>query len=174
MSCAVQCPLNTRWTRRQCNVGAPLAPSPKAKSGISCPNSESWLRPVFGLSWINWHVPFHISHFSANTLRSLLEECGFTLRENPADDSALWVASFPCGAAVCRGGEAHPAAAESAIDVRSGRAVPGSAVSPRSPRKPVGPGRLPGRGGDEGRRSSGSRLSLRPVAWRSGFRRPQV
>jgi 2-polyprenyl-3-methyl-5-hydroxy-6-metoxy-1,4-benzoquinol methylase len=65
---------------------------PEGQVWISCPNSESWLRPVFGLSWINWHVPFHISHFSANTLRSLLEECGFTLRETRQMTPALWVA----------------------------------------------------------------------------------
>ncbi|MFZ0418044.1 MAG: class I SAM-dependent methyltransferase [Candidatus Sulfotelmatobacter sp.] len=66
---------------------------PEGQVWISCPNSESWLRPVFGPFWINWHVPFHISHFSANTLRSLLEECGFTLRETRQMTPALWVAS---------------------------------------------------------------------------------
>jgi hypothetical protein len=41
---------------------------------ISCPNSESWLRRTFGRSWVNWHVPFHVSHFSSGTLRQLLAE----------------------------------------------------------------------------------------------------
>src|SRR4029077_8091022 len=44
---------------------------------ISCPNSESWLRRIFGHSWINWHVPFHICHFSAATLRRGLEDAGY-------------------------------------------------------------------------------------------------
>ena len=59
---------------------------------ISCPNNRSWLRKAFGRSWINWHVPFHVSHFSANTLERLLEETGFeqvTVREITP---ALWVA----------------------------------------------------------------------------------
>jgi SAM-dependent methyltransferase len=60
---------------------------------ISCPNSQSWLRSVFGRSWINWHVPFHISHFSPETLRLLLEESGFTLVEARQITPALWVAS---------------------------------------------------------------------------------
>ena len=60
---------------------------------ISCPNSQSWLRPVFGRSWIHWHVPFHITHFSADTLRNLLEESGFRHIEIRQITPALWAAS---------------------------------------------------------------------------------
>jgi SAM-dependent methyltransferase len=66
---------------------------PEGEVWISCPNRRSWLRPVFGRAWINWHVPFHISHFSADTLCSLLEQCGFALRESRQITPALWVAS---------------------------------------------------------------------------------
>jgi 2-polyprenyl-3-methyl-5-hydroxy-6-metoxy-1,4-benzoquinol methylase len=59
---------------------------------ISCPNSRSWLRSVFGRSWINWHVPFHISHFSPQTLASLLEQCGLVVAESRQITPALWVA----------------------------------------------------------------------------------
>ena len=38
---------------------------------ISCPNSQSWLRRLFGRHWINWHVPFHLFHFSMKTLKKL-------------------------------------------------------------------------------------------------------
>jgi SAM-dependent methyltransferase len=58
---------------------------------ISCPNSKSWLRRVFGRSWINWHVPFHISHFSAETLRRLLADAGFLSAETHQITPALWV-----------------------------------------------------------------------------------
>jgi SAM-dependent methyltransferase len=58
---------------------------------ISCPNSESWLRRVFGRSWINWHVPFHISRFSAETLRRLLTGAGFLNAEIHQITPALWV-----------------------------------------------------------------------------------
>jgi SAM-dependent methyltransferase len=60
---------------------------------ISCPNSQSWLRPAFGRWWINWHVPFHITHFSPATLRRLLEESGFGRVEIREITPALWVAS---------------------------------------------------------------------------------
>lgn len=58
---------------------------------ISCPNSQSWLRRAFGRSWINWHVPFHISHFSEETLRRLLEQTGFVNVEIHNITPALWV-----------------------------------------------------------------------------------
>ncbi len=59
---------------------------------ISCPNSRSWLRGVFGKWWINWHVPFHISHFSAGTLRKLLEDTGYERIEIHQITPSLWVA----------------------------------------------------------------------------------
>jgi len=58
---------------------------------ISCPNSRSWLRRVFGRSWINWHVPFHISHFSTETLQRLLTDAGFQNVETQQITPALWV-----------------------------------------------------------------------------------
>jgi 2-polyprenyl-3-methyl-5-hydroxy-6-metoxy-1,4-benzoquinol methylase len=65
-----------------------------AKGGqvwISCPNNESWLRRLFGRSWINWHVPFHISHFSPKTLRELLTQTGYLQIEDRQITPALWV-----------------------------------------------------------------------------------
>jgi len=59
---------------------------------ISCPNSESWLRKLFGRSWINWHVPFHIFHFSPANLKQLLAETGYGQAEIRQITPALWVA----------------------------------------------------------------------------------
>jgi SAM-dependent methyltransferase len=64
---------------------------PAGELWISCPNSRSWLRKAFGRSWINWHVPFHISQFSAQTVRALLEQTGFTGIEIRQATPALWV-----------------------------------------------------------------------------------
>jgi 2-polyprenyl-3-methyl-5-hydroxy-6-metoxy-1,4-benzoquinol methylase len=66
--------------------------APGGKVWISLPNSQSWLRKAFGRSWINWHVPFHISHFSAATLGKLLAETGFSNIEIQQVSPALWVA----------------------------------------------------------------------------------
>ncbi|MCK5235855.1 MAG: class I SAM-dependent methyltransferase, partial [Deltaproteobacteria bacterium] len=61
---------------------------PGGQIWVSCPNVDSWLRVLFGRAWINWHVPFHIVHFSEDTLRDMLEDSGFmdiTIRqETPA------------------------------------------------------------------------------------------
>lgn len=59
---------------------------------ISSPNSQSWLRWLFGPSWINWHVPFHIYHFSKHTLTSLLAKTGFKIQKLRQESPALWVA----------------------------------------------------------------------------------
>jgi SAM-dependent methyltransferase len=59
---------------------------------ISCPNSRSWLRRLFKTYWINWHVPFHIFHFSAVTLREALEKRGFAIKSMHDETPALWVA----------------------------------------------------------------------------------
>lgn len=58
---------------------------------ISCPNSRSWLRAAFGRFWINWHVPFHISHFNPKTLQRLLAETGYVDVEIRQITPALWV-----------------------------------------------------------------------------------
>jgi SAM-dependent methyltransferase len=66
---------------------------PEGQVWISCPSNQSWLRRLFGRAWINWHVPFHIVHFSSTTLRGLLVETGFTDIELSQITPALWVAS---------------------------------------------------------------------------------
>ena len=58
---------------------------------ISCPNSQSWLRSAFGRFWINWHVPFHVVHFSQNTLRDILKNTQFEVTEMRQETPALWV-----------------------------------------------------------------------------------
>lgn len=66
--------------------------APGGEIWISLPNNQSWLRRAFGRSWINWHVPFHISHFSAGTLGRLLAETGFSNIKIQQVSPALWVA----------------------------------------------------------------------------------
>jgi SAM-dependent methyltransferase len=65
---------------------------PGGQVWISCPNAGSWLRGIFGQAWINWHVPFHLVHFSKNTLATLLRKSGFEIQEARQKTPALWVA----------------------------------------------------------------------------------
>ncbi|HEY2820026.1 MAG TPA: class I SAM-dependent methyltransferase [Candidatus Acidoferrum sp.] len=66
--------------------------APGGQVWISCPNSQSWLRKAFGRSWLNWHVPFHISHFAPQTLTRLLVDAGFATVEMKQITPALWFA----------------------------------------------------------------------------------
>ena len=59
---------------------------------ISFPNIESWQRIFFGRYWINWHVPFHISFFSAAVLKKLLNDSGFEVTKIKYVTPSLWVA----------------------------------------------------------------------------------
>ncbi len=76
---------------------------------VSCPNSESWLRRLFGRHWINWHVPYHITHFSRPTLTRLLEETGFVAEESHQATPALWVAQSVIAALFAKPGQATTA-----------------------------------------------------------------
>lgn len=59
---------------------------------ISCPDFDSWQRSFFGRYWINWHVPFHIIHFTRDVLVRILQESGFEIKEDQQVSPALWVA----------------------------------------------------------------------------------
>ena len=59
---------------------------------ISCPNNRSWLRTLFGRFWINWHVPFHVVHFSVFTLKKILQDAGFIVTEIQHKTPSLWAA----------------------------------------------------------------------------------
>jgi 2-polyprenyl-3-methyl-5-hydroxy-6-metoxy-1,4-benzoquinol methylase len=66
---------------------------PGGQLWISCPNSHSWLRSVFRQYWINWHVPFHVSHFSLDSLTSALAKTGFRVYASKQLTPAAWAAS---------------------------------------------------------------------------------
>jgi 2-polyprenyl-3-methyl-5-hydroxy-6-metoxy-1,4-benzoquinol methylase len=59
---------------------------------ISCPNIKSDFKKKFGRYWINWHAPFHITHFSSPILRRLLDKAGFRVQSVRNETPALWFA----------------------------------------------------------------------------------
>lgn len=65
---------------------------PGGEVWISLPNNRSWQRRWYGRTWINWHVPFHITHFSAAGLKRLLAEVGFDVVAERQVSPALWAA----------------------------------------------------------------------------------
>lgn len=80
---------------------------PAGKIWISCPNSRSWLRSCFGRYWINWHVPFHIVHFSCEALRGLLARSGFESVQIRQITPSLWVASSAIARLFAKAGKAN-------------------------------------------------------------------
>lgn len=66
--------------------------APGGEVWISCPNASSWARRVFGRSWINWHPPFHLVHFSRRTLSESLSRAGFEVASVETRTPALWLA----------------------------------------------------------------------------------
>jgi hypothetical protein len=79
---------------------------PSGQVWISCPNNQSWLRQLFGRSWINWHVPFHISHFSPWNLQQLLAQTGFAEIKIRQSTPAAWVAGSILAGLFARPGRA--------------------------------------------------------------------
>jgi SAM-dependent methyltransferase len=65
--------------------------SPGGQVWVSCPNSNSWLRRAMGRYWINWHVPFHIVHFTQASLCEMLARSGFDVLEKKQVTPSLWV-----------------------------------------------------------------------------------
>jgi hypothetical protein len=78
---------------------------PGGEVWVSCPNAKSALRTLFGRWWINWHVPFHIAHFSEGRLTSLLRERGFLVFERRQLTPSLWAASSVVSALFARHGK---------------------------------------------------------------------
>lgn len=66
--------------------------APGGEVWISLPNARSWLASAFGREWINWHVPFHITHFTQARLAALLDESGFDVVSARQITPALWAA----------------------------------------------------------------------------------
>lgn len=64
---------------------------PEGEVWISCPNFNSWQRKLFKKYWINWHVPFHIFHFSQITLKNILESEGFKIVDVQYKSPAIWI-----------------------------------------------------------------------------------
>ena len=72
---------------------------------ISCPNSQSWLRCLFRRSWINWHVPFHLFHFSSKTLNQLLKSSGFEIKDLRFVTPSQWISQSILAAIFAKPGQ---------------------------------------------------------------------
>jgi SAM-dependent methyltransferase len=73
---------------------------------IGVPNVDSRLRKKYGIRWLNWHVPYHINHFSRRSLYILAKNSGYSVRKALTITPNLWVIlqhkmlKFPVGEGV--------------------------------------------------------------------------
>lgn len=58
---------------------------------IGVPNVDSRLRKKYGSRWLNWHVPYHINHFSGKSLNLLAEKSGYKVTGVRTYTPNLWV-----------------------------------------------------------------------------------
>lgn len=47
---------------------------------VLLPNVSGFQRRAFGTHWVNWHLPYHLWHFNAQTLTRMVERSGFQVR----------------------------------------------------------------------------------------------
>ena len=59
---------------------------------LSMPNGESHWRKIFGRAWINWHPPFHLAHYSRQSLLKTLADVGFEVIEFKSLTPGIWLA----------------------------------------------------------------------------------
>ena len=52
---------------------------PQGMAIISTPNANGWGVRLFGRYWINWHAPYHLQHFSVESMRIAAEKAGLKI-----------------------------------------------------------------------------------------------
>jgi 2-polyprenyl-3-methyl-5-hydroxy-6-metoxy-1,4-benzoquinol methylase len=58
---------------------------------LSTPNSNGWGARCFGRHWINWHVPYHLQHFSIKSLQLAAEQAGLELTGRRSITKSDWL-----------------------------------------------------------------------------------
>lgn len=59
---------------------------------ISIPNTDSIFRRIFGKTWINWHIPYHINHFSKKSVFLIAEKTGLRVTKMKTITPNVWTA----------------------------------------------------------------------------------
>jgi 2-polyprenyl-3-methyl-5-hydroxy-6-metoxy-1,4-benzoquinol methylase len=69
-------------------LAARLAPG--AHLAVAMPNADSLYRRWFGRRWINWHVPYHLHHFTVHSAQRFFEAQGWHVLERRTVTPNLW------------------------------------------------------------------------------------
>lgn len=63
---------------------------PGGKLVLGVPNADSIFARFFKRTWINWHVPYHLHHFTPRSVRLFLERCGWRVSSLRTITPNLW------------------------------------------------------------------------------------
>lgn len=63
---------------------------PGGKVILSCPNIKSFYCNLFGRSWLNWHMPYHINHFSKESIMILAKKASLKVTKIKSITPNLW------------------------------------------------------------------------------------
>lgn len=58
---------------------------------LSTPNANGWGARLFGRRWINWHAPYHLQHFSKESMRIAAEKSGLCIESVKTLTSSEWL-----------------------------------------------------------------------------------
>lgn len=63
---------------------------PGGRFALSFPNAGSVYARQFGRRWINWHIPYHLHHFNAKSMRLFFERNGWKVLSTRTLTPNLW------------------------------------------------------------------------------------
>lgn len=58
---------------------------------LSTPNASGWGARVFGTRWINWHAPYHLHFFTAESMRRAAERAGLVIEKSVTRTPSAWL-----------------------------------------------------------------------------------
>ncbi len=58
---------------------------------LTTPNVAGWGRKLFGRRWINWHAPYHLQFFTAQSMRLAAEQAGLVLERTITTTASAWL-----------------------------------------------------------------------------------
>jgi len=64
---------------------------PNGLAILSTPNSNGWGAKLFGRKWIHWHIPYHLQHFSIESMKIAAERTGMKLEKVKTITSSEWL-----------------------------------------------------------------------------------
>lgn len=64
--------------------------APNGRVAMVFPNIESLLCKLSGTHWINWHIPYHLHHFTLATFTALAQRHGYAVRNVRTVTPNLW------------------------------------------------------------------------------------